>query len=99
MRDACIDVFPAGCSPPSPPVNGKITEHSSGTVGAKLIFQCDTGYMPQEGNMSTCVSLLHSAAWTPTPECKGIVTSRNITIATYSHQLSQSDRVPCSCHW
>ena len=61
---------PVGCSPPSPPANGSISEHSSGAVGAMLTFQCDTGYMPQEELTSTCLS---SSSWVPLPECNGIL--------------------------
>ena len=61
--------IPVGCSPPSPLVNGSISEYSSGAVGAMLTFQCDTGYMPQEEVTSTC---LPNSSWGPTPECEGM---------------------------
>ena len=61
---------PVGCSPPSPPANGSISEYSSGAVGAMLTFQCDTGYMPQEEVTSTYLS---SSSWVPLPECLGIL--------------------------
>ena len=61
---------PVGCSPPSPPANGNISEHSSGAVGAMLTFQCDTGYMPQEEVTSTCLS---NSSWVPgAPECESM---------------------------
>ena len=61
--------FLDGCSPPSPPVNGKISHHSSGAVGAMLTFQCDTGYMPQ-GATSTCMP---NTSWIPIPMCNGTI--------------------------
>ena len=64
-----VFTFVVGCSPPSPPSNGRITEHSSGAVGAMLTFQCDAGYLPQAEVISTC---LHSDFWVPIPHCEGI---------------------------
>ena len=58
-----------GCSPPSPPANGSISEYSSGAVGAMLTFQCDTGYMPLGDGTSTCLS---NSSWVPAPECNTI---------------------------
>ena len=55
-----------GCSPPSPPDNGRISEYSSRAVGAMLTFQCDTGYMPQKEVTSTCLS---NSSWIPVMEC------------------------------
>ena len=49
--------------------NGMITEHRSGAVGAMLTFQCDTGYLPQDG-ISICLS---NTSWVPIPYCKGII--------------------------
>ena len=75
-----------GCSPPPPPVNGRISEHNSGGVGAMLTFQCDTGYMPQEGGVSTCKS---NTSWIPRPECEGIISNKQtnlyVKIKTYNH--------------
>ena len=49
-----------------------------------LIFQCDTGYMPQEEITSTCMS---NSSWVPAPECEGIyniilVKTKLITMAS-----------------
>ena len=34
-----------------------------------MTFQCDTGYMPQEEVISTCLS---NSSWVPSPECEGM---------------------------
>ena len=60
---------PVGCSPPSPFANGRVSEYSSGAVGAMLTFQCDTGYMPQEEVTSICLS---NSSWVPLPECESM---------------------------
>ena len=65
-----------GCTPPSPPTNGRISEHSSGAVGAMLIFQCDTDYIPLEGDVSTCMS---STNWIPIPKCEGTIATNTIS--------------------
>ena len=42
------------------------------------MFQCDTGYMPQEEVTSTCLS---NSSWVPAPECKCMYeTSRIVCI-------------------
>ena len=56
----------AGCSPPSPPTNGRINEYHNGSVGASLTFQCNTGYLPQEQVISTCMA---NGTWVPIPQC------------------------------
>ena len=63
---------PVGCSPPSLFANGRVSEYSSGAVGAMLTFQCDTGYMPQEEVTSTCLS---NRSWVPLPECESMCTT------------------------
>ena len=59
-------VPPAGCCPPSPPSNGSVNEYLSGSVGAMLTFQCNTGYIPHEQVTSTC---LENGSWVPIPQC------------------------------
>ena len=56
----------AGCSPPSPPTNGRINEYHDGSVRAPLTFQCNTGYLPHEQVTSTCMA---NGTWVPIPQC------------------------------
>ena len=56
----------AGCSPTSPPTNGRINEYHNGSVGASLTFQCNTGYLPHEQVTSTCTK---NGSWVPVPRC------------------------------
>ena len=56
----------AGCGPPSPPANGRINNYLNGSVRSQLTYRCDTGYLPHEQMVSTCMS---NGSWIPTPHC------------------------------
>ena len=58
----------AGCSPPSPPINGRVNEYHSGSVGSLLTFQCNVGYTPHKLMTSTCMA---NGSWVPAiPQCE-----------------------------
>ena len=56
--------FAAGCSPPSSPVNGSVSEFTSSRVGAQVTYSFDPGYSLHGSTTSQCVS----GEWTPSPE-------------------------------
>ena len=58
----------AGCSPPTPPVNGSVTGFTSSRVGAQVTYHCDTCRL---GNIMSSIQLvtghsfpqLHHSDW------------------------------------
>ena len=73
-----LELFPtAGCGSPSPLTNGRIHSYLSGSVGSLLTFECNTGYLPHDQTMSTCMANgswiptphLANGSWVPTPHC------------------------------
>ena len=53
----------AGCSPPTPPVNGSVGEFTSSRVGAQVTYSCDTDLVLVEERVATCS--LPSLQWIP----------------------------------
>ena len=48
-------MFPsAGCSPPTPPVNGSVSGFTSSRVGAQVTYHCDTDLVLVGERVATC---------------------------------------------
>ena len=56
----------AGCSPPTPPVNGSVGEFISSRVGAQVTYSCDTDLVLVGERVATCS--LPSLQWIPSSE-------------------------------
>ncbi|CAI8000723.1 hypothetical protein GBAR_LOCUS3014, partial [Geodia barretti] len=57
---------PAGCGPPSPPVNGSVGEWTSSRVGAQVTYSCDTHLVLVGETVATCS--LPSLTWLPSSD-------------------------------
>ena len=58
--------FPsAGCSPPTPPVNGSVSRFTSSRVGAQVTYHCDTDLVLVGERVATCSQSLQ---WLPSSE-------------------------------
>ena len=63
----------AGCSPPTPPVNGSVGEFTSSRVGAQVTYSCDTDLVlvgervvqPSTTKTAWNMDVLNSATSTP----------------------------------
>jgi hypothetical protein len=44
----------AGCSPPTPPVNGSVSGFTSSRVGAQVTYHCDTDLVLVGERVATC---------------------------------------------
>ena len=58
--------FAAGCSPPSPTVNGSVSEFTSSRVGAQVTYSCDTDLVLVGERVATCSE--PSLQWLPSSE-------------------------------
>ena len=56
----------AGCSPPTAPVNGSVSEFTSSRVGAQVTYHCDTDLVLVGERVATCSS--PSLQWQPSSE-------------------------------
>ena len=69
MHD-CMDCvwYPslAGCSPPTPPVNGSVSGFTSSRVGAQVTYHCDTDLVLVGERVATCSQ--SSLQWLPNSE-------------------------------
>ena len=67
IKPACFPhVYSAGCSPPTPPVNGSVSEFTSSRVGAQVTYLCDTDLVLVGERVATCSS--PSLQWLPSSE-------------------------------
>jgi hypothetical protein len=75
-EDVADEIFIVGCAPPSPPVNGSVSEFTSARVGAQVTYSCDTDLALVGETVATCS--LPSLQWMPSiddvsciqpPEC------------------------------
>ena len=74
-----LSIPPAGCGPPSPPVNGSIEEYMSTEEGAEIQFHCDEDYTPNEWTTSQC----QDSMWSPDPQhlhCSSLPTCKHMHI-------------------
>ena len=55
----------AGCSPPTPPVNGSVSGFTSSRVGAQVTYHCDTDLVLEGERVATCSQSLQ---WLPSSE-------------------------------
>ena len=61
-------IFPsAGCSPPTPPVNGSVSGFTSSRVGAQVTYHCDTDLVLVRERVATC-TCSQSLQWLPSSE-------------------------------
>ena len=59
-------MFPsAGCSPPTPPVNGSVSGFTSSRVGAQVTYHCNTDLVLVGERVATCSQSLQ---WLPSSE-------------------------------
>ena len=66
IRDTVNYLFPsAGCSHPTPPVNGSVSGFTSSTVGAQVTYHCDTDLVLVGERVATCSQSLQ---WLPGSE-------------------------------
>ena len=56
-------ILSVGCAPPSPPVNGSVSEFTSARVGAQVTYSCDTDLALVGETVATCS--LPSLQWMP----------------------------------
>ena len=56
----------AGCSPPTPPINGSVDEWTSSMVGAQVTYSCDTDLVLVGETVATCS--LPSLQWIPSSD-------------------------------
>ena len=54
MRKNIPPSLSAGCSPPTPPVNGSVGEFISSRVGAQVTYSCDTNLVLVGERVATC---------------------------------------------
>ena len=64
----CVFIFSpsAGCSPPSSPVSGSVSEFTSSRVGAQVTYSCDTDLVLVGERVATCSE--PSLQWLPSSE-------------------------------
>ena len=66
IRDTVNYLFhSAGCSPPTPPVNGSVSGFTSSRVGAQVTYHCDTDLVLVVERVATCSQSLQ---WLPSSE-------------------------------
>ena len=56
--------YPVGCSFPSLPVNGMISDLTATNEGAEVTYQCGPGFQPQNISTAVCGS---NSLWSPDP--------------------------------
>ena len=67
LQNVCSYFSPsAGCSPPSPPVSGRVSEFTSSRVGAQVTYSCDTDLVLVGERVATCSE--PSLKWLPSSE-------------------------------
>ena len=60
-----IILHAADCGAPPPPVNGDLMQpHTNTTEGSVVVFQCDSGFVPEGEMTAVCGS---DGQWTPNP--------------------------------
>ena len=64
LKNVNISFPPANCGNPIVPTNGFIVPYQNTTVGAKILFGCDSGYFPTENMTAVCAS---DGRWNPDP--------------------------------
>ena len=75
----CILPHAAGCSPPTPPVNGRVSGFTSSRVGAQVTYHCDTDLVLVGERVATCSQSLQ---WLPNSENVSCVESPGIYMFT-----------------
>ena len=73
----------AGCSPPSPPVNGRVSEFTSSRVGAQVTYSCDTDLVLVGERVATCSE--PSLQWLPSSVDIMCVPPPGIHDCVYAH--------------
>ena len=54
----------ADCGAPPPPVSGSVQSHTNTTEGSVVVFQCNSGFVPEGEMTAMCES---DGQWTPNP--------------------------------
>ena len=54
----------ADCGAPAPPMNGSMQSYTNTTEGSVVVFQCDSGFVPEGEITAVCG---RDSRWTPDP--------------------------------
>ena len=73
----------AGCSPPSSPVSGRVSEFTSSRVGAQVTYSCDTDLVLVGERVATCSE--PSLQWLPGSDDIMCVPPPGIHECVYAH--------------
>ena len=64
VEEQSISFLPANCGDPTVPTNGSIGTYQNTSVGTKIVFGCNPGFIPAGNMTAVCAS---DGSWTPDP--------------------------------